>query len=366
MQEVIGTAIALYLLTNKKLPLYGGVLITIVDTFTFLFLDKYGLRKLEAFFAFLIAVMAITFGYEYFAIMPDQVELVKGLVIPGCGECNTAIFLQSIGMIGALITPHNLYLHSSLVKTRKVDRKNIAEVKDANRYYFIESAVALLVSLIINIFVLAVFAAGMSGKTNNYVVDLCTEKGINVSDIFQDNDNIISGDIYRGGVFLGCEFGSLYMYIWAIGLIASGQSSTMTGTYTGQFVMEGFLNMKWKRWKRVLVTRTLAILPTIMVALLQDVNSMSGMNDYINALMAVQLPFALLTTFMFTASKALMKEFANDLKNNIFMGTMTIFLIGLNIYFAINFVSAYLPHTWPVHLCLSVIFIFYVLGLGYL
>lgn len=116
MQEVIGTSIALYLLSNKAIPLWGGVLITIADTFTFLALDRYGLRKLELFFGILIACMAVTFGYEYGVVQPDQVEVLKGLFIPGCKDCNSAAVLQAVGIVGAVIMPHNLYLHSALVK----------------------------------------------------------------------------------------------------------------------------------------------------------------------------------------------------------------------------------------------------------
>ncbi|XP_055946803.1 natural resistance-associated macrophage protein 2-like isoform X2 [Argiope bruennichi] len=366
MQEVIGTAIALYLLSSKKIPIWGGVLLTIFDTFTFLFLDKYGLRKLEAFFAFLIAVMAVTFGYEYIMVQPDQVEVVKGLFIPGCASCSSRVLLQAVGIVGALITPHNLYLHSSLVKSRQINRKNKAEVSDANRYYFIESAIALFVSLVINIFVIGVFAAGMNDVTNSHVSNLCHERGINASDVFDEGESIISGDIYRGGIFLGCEFGTAYLYIWAVGLLAAGQSSTMTGTYTGQFVMEGFLHMKWKRWKRVLLTRTIAILPTVSVAVMQDVNHVSGMNDFLNALMSMQLPFALLTTYLFTASKTLMGDFVNDRKNNIFMGVVTTFLISLNLYFVTNFVMETLPMTWIVFICFGIFLVFYTVVLGFL
>ena len=116
MQEVIGTAIAIYLLSNKVIPLWGGVLITIVDTFTFLFLDKYGLRKLELLFGFLISVMAVTFGYEYIVSTPDQGEVMKGMFVPWCEDCNSQVLLQAVGVIGAVIMPHNLYLHSALVK----------------------------------------------------------------------------------------------------------------------------------------------------------------------------------------------------------------------------------------------------------
>ncbi|GIX90011.1 natural resistance-associated macrophage protein 2 [Caerostris extrusa] len=208
MQEVIGTAIALYLLSSKSkyyfpfIPLWGGVLLTIFDTFTFLFLDKYGLRKLEAFFAFLIAVMAVTFGYEYIVVQPDQTEVVKSLFVPGCASCSSRILLQAVGIVGALITPHNLYLHSSLVKSRNVNRNNKAEVSDANRYYFIESAIALFVSLIINIFVVGVFAKGMFGKTNREVMDLCYERGMNA---FR----------YTYCTYFDVNSIEAYLYIWA-------------------------------------------------------------------------------------------------------------------------------------------------------
>ena len=173
MQEVIGTALAIYILSNKTIPLWGGVLITIADTFTFLGLDKYGLRKLELFFCLLISTMAFSFGYEYVKMSPDQGEVTKGIVVPWCSNCGNTELLQAVGVIGAVIMPHNLYLHSALVKSRDVDRTNKRQVKEANLYYFIESAIALFVSLIINIFVVAVFGAGLYGKTNDNVYQIC-------------------------------------------------------------------------------------------------------------------------------------------------------------------------------------------------
>ena len=113
------------------------------------------------------------------------------------------------------------------------------------------------------------------------------------------------------GVFLGCAFGTAAMYIWAIGILAAGQSSTMTGTYSGQFVMEGFLNLQWKRWKRVLLTRTIAILPTFCVAFYENIEDLSGMNDLLNCLMSLQLPFALIPAISFSSNPRIMGEFAN-------------------------------------------------------
>ncbi|KAG8185220.1 hypothetical protein JTE90_025891 [Oedothorax gibbosus] len=313
MQEVIGTAIAFYLLSFKRIPLYAGVLITIADTFTFLLLDRYGLRKLEAFFGFLITVMAITFGFEYVTAAPDQGQVLKGLAVPWCSDCDSAVLLQAVGIVGAVIMPHNLYLHSALVKSRDVDRRDNKKVKEANMYYFIESGVALFVSLIINIFVVAVFAKGLYQKTNADVYNICESKNVTYNDAFTNDNSTLEVDIYRAGIFLGCQYGNIPLYIWAIGILAAGQSSTMTGTYSGQFVMEGFLNLKWARWMRVLLTRCIAIAPTLFIALYSDIKQLSKMNDYLNALMSLQLPFALFPTLIFTSSKAVMGEFQNGI-----------------------------------------------------
>ena len=111
----------------------------------------------------------------------------------------------------------------------------------------------------------------------------------------------LSADLYKGGVFLGCSFGVACTYIWALGILASGQSSTMTGTYSGQFAMEGFLNLQWPRWQRVLVTRLIAMAPTLSIAIFSDIDHLTGMNDILNALMSIQLPFALIPTITFTS-----------------------------------------------------------------
>lgn len=158
------------------MPLWGGVLITILDTFTFLFIDNYGLRKLEAFFVLLIGIMTVTFGYEYGASQPDTVGVLKGLFFPWCSGCDNRALLQAVGIIGAIIMPHNFFLHSALVKSREVDRTRSEKVKEANLYYFVECCVAIFVSLFINIFVLAVFASGLYLKTNEEVVSELKQK----------------------------------------------------------------------------------------------------------------------------------------------------------------------------------------------
>ena len=360
MQEVIGTAVAIYLLSNRVIPLYGGVLLTIFDTFTFLFLDRYGLRKLEAFFGFLIALMAATFGYEFFKVQPNALEVVEGVVIPYCKDCSSGALLQAVGIIGAIIMPHNLYLHSALVKSRKIDRKIKDEVNDANRYVFIEAVVALGVSLLINIAVTSVFAHEIYGKSNENVINICMKaedpQRYDIQGWANDTEPFDT-DLYKAGVYLGCSFGAFAMYIWAVGIFAAGQSSTMTGTYSGQFVMEGFLNLKWSRWKRVLLTRTIAIGPTLAVTLTSDINHLTGMNDYLNALMSLQLPFALLPTLTFTSSEKVMGVFTNGRIVKALSTIVSIVIIAINIYFVLTLVLE--KQSLLVWIIVSIVGLFY-------
>jgi len=366
MQEVIGTSIALYLLSDKKIPLWGGVLITICDTFTFLLVDKYGMRKLEAFFCFLIAVMALMFGYEYVVAAPPQGEVLRGMFVPGCEGCDNRALLQAVGIIGAVIMPHNLYLHSALVKSRSVDRTRRSRISEANYYFFIESCIALLVSFIINVFVVSVFAEGLSGKTNMDVNQTCEASGTLYPGLFPNDTNLVEADLFKGGVFLGCQYGIVCLYIWAVGILAAGQSSTMTGTYSGQFVMEGFLNLSWPKWKRVLVTRTIAITPTLFIAIYKDITDLTGMNDLLNALMSLQLPFALIPTLTFTSSQQIMGEFKNGVVMKAAASVLSVVVVGINIYFVVDFVKTNLPAVWWVDLLLAIYGILYVGFIAYL
>lgn len=151
--------------------------------------------------------------------------------------------------------------------------------------------------------------------------------------VFKIPTEEVSADLYKGGIFLGCAFGMAALYIWAVGIFAAGQSSTMTGTYAGQFAMEGFLNLQWARWKRVLVTRTIAIVPTFLVAYYNNIDTLTGMNDMLNAIMALQLPFAVIPTIAFSSSVAIMGEFANGLANKVVSILLCILVIAINIYF---------------------------------
>ncbi|XP_022646946.1 natural resistance-associated macrophage protein 2-like isoform X2 [Varroa destructor] len=361
MQEVIGTSIALFLISDGGIQVYWGVIITICDTFTFLLLDKYGLRKLECVFLTLITIMAGTFGYEYVTVAPPQSEVIKGLFIPWCESCNYDVLQQAVGIIGAVIMPHNLYLHSALVKSRKIDRRDKHSVSEANKYYFIESSIALLVSFIINIFVVSVFAQGLYGKTNADINDLCMNSTLQYKkDVFKKDDKPVHINIYKAGIYLGCQFGLGPLMIWAIGIFAAGQSSTMTGTYSGQFIMEGFLNLNIQRWLRVLITRTIAIGPTLLVSLIGDINQLSSMNDLLNALMSLQLPFALIPCITFVCHDGIMGDFKSGKVIKSFSSVLLILVIGIDLYFVSFLVSDKLTQNWFVYVLTAIFVVFYI------
>ncbi|NWH76625.1 NRAM1 protein, partial [Piaya cayana] len=391
MQEVIGTAIAFSLLSAGRIPLWGGVLITILDTLFFLFLDKYGLRKLEAFFGLLITIMALTFGYEYAVVRPGQVEVLKGIVLPYCPGCGQEELLQAVGIVGAIIMPHNIFLHSSLVKTREIDRSKKEAVKEANMYFLTESCLALFVSFLINLFVMAVFGEAFYHQRNEDVHNKCVNSSIShYAGIFPTNNKTVSVDIYQGGVILGCYFGMAALYIWAIGILAAGQSSTMTGTYAGQFVMEGFLQLRWSRFARVLFTRSFAILPTVFVAAFKDVSHLTGMNDLLNVLQSLlvrwgvqpapeqprsgscapltrlffQLPFAVLPILTFTSLRPLMQDFTNGLLAKVLMTLITGLVCAINVYFVVDFLPTL--RGLGYYVSLGLLLTAYVLFIAYL
>lgn len=157
---------------------------------------------------------------------------------------------------------------------------------------------------------------------------------------FGNNIDFVEADLYKGGIFLGCSFGMYAVYIWAIGILASGQSSTMTGTYAGQFAMEGFLNLEWTRWKRVLFTRTIAIVPTFCIAYFSTIEDLTGMNDILNVIMTLQLPFAVIPLVAFTSSATIMGEFVNGVAIKIVSILLFIVILAINITFVVNRMNA--------------------------
>lgn len=332
IQEVIGSAIAINLLSAGHVPIWAGVLITGIDTFTFLFLENYGLRKLEALFGALITTMAATFMYIYITVVPSQTEIMKGLFVPWCEDCNKDEIQQLVGIVGAVIMPHNIYLHSALVLSRQVDRRDKAAVKEANMYYSIESAIALFVSFVINLFVMAVFAEAFSGPDYS------------------------DASLRVAGTWLYDKYGLTMKVIWGIGILAAGQSSTMTGTYAGQFVMQGFLNIQWPKWKRVLLTRSIAIVPTIVVALLAT-KDLDLMNNWLNVLQSIQLPFALLPILHCTNSERIMGDFKNGRVMKLVVWCLAVLVMIINFYLVILFVGS--GDGWYIYLITAIILFVY-------
>ena len=196
-----------------------------------------------------------------------------------------------MGVVGCVITPHNVFLHSALVQSRKIDPNKKGRVQEALNYYSIESSVALSISFIINLFVTTVFAKGFYGSKQANSIGL-----INAGQYLEDK--------YGGGVFP-------ILYIWGIGLLAAGQSSTITGTYAGQFIMGGFLNLRLKKWLRAVITRSFAIVPTIAVALVFKTSeaSLDILNEWLNVIQSIQIPFALIPLLTLVAKEQVMGVF---------------------------------------------------------
>ncbi|XP_041366950.1 natural resistance-associated macrophage protein 2-like [Gigantopelta aegis] len=310
-------------------------------------------------------ILLLINSHNYIRVAPKQTEVLKGLFFPWCEGCGSKQLLQAVGIIGAIIMPHNIYLHSALVKSRDVNREKKEEVREANKYFFIEAAIALFISFLINIFVVSIFAEGFYGRSAAEIYNNCIAHGNPHSYVFNTSNEEVTVDLYRGGVFLGCQFGPAAMYIWAVGLFAAGQSSTMTGTYTGQFVMEGFFNLRWKRWQRVLLTRTIAILPTVLIAAFNGIDNLTKMNDLLNVLMSLQLPFALFPILAFTSSKAIMNDFVNGKLMKIISSLLTLGVISINIYFVVVYIQD-LPQHWAIYFGVAVVMFFYIAFVIYL
>ncbi|KAK4599245.1 hypothetical protein RGQ29_009336 [Quercus rubra] len=288
IQEVIGSAIAIQILSNGYLPIWAGVIITASDCFIFLFLENYGVRKLEALFAVLIATMGVSFAWMFGETKPSGKDLLMGILVP---RLSSKTIRQAVGVVGCVIMPHNVFLHSALVQSRKIDPKKKGRVQEALNYYSIESSVALSISFIINLFVTTVFAKGFYGSKQANSIGL-----INAGQYLEEK--------YGGGIFP-------ILYIWGIGLLAAGQSSTITGTYAGQFIMGGFLNLRLKKWLRAVITRSFAIVPTIAVALVFKTSeaSLDILNEWLNVLQSIQIPFALIPLLTLVAKEQVMGVF---------------------------------------------------------
>ena len=311
--EVIGGAIALQLLFH--LPLLVGVLITTLDVLLLLLLTRVGFRKIEAIVATLIATIFIVFLYEVILSNPSMGSLLRGFVPSTEIATNGHMLLLALGIIGATVMPHNLYLHSSIVQTRQFER-NTEGKREAVRFATIDSNIQLSIAFIINCLLLILGAALFFGTTS----DLGR---------FTDLYNALSDNAIVGAIA-----SPLLSTLFAVALLASGQNSTITGTLSGQIVMEGFIEMKMPTWLRRIITRLLAIVPVIICVIVYGgrEDAVEKLLLYTQVFLSIQLPFAIIPLTIFTSSKKLMGEFANPAWMKYLAWTIAITLTILNCF----------------------------------
>ena len=302
LAEVIGMAIGLNLLFG--LPMIWGVTITALDTFLLLFLLNKGMRKMEVFIIGLIFIIGVSFIIEMFFAQPDMGDLMAGF-IPSLPN-STALYI-AIGIIGATVMPHNLYLHSSLVQSRKIER-NKKGIRQALKFNFIDSAIALNLAFFVNAAIL-ILAAAVFYKNGMY----------EVAEI-QDAHALLEP-------LLGSSVAPAF---FAIALIAAGQSSTLTGTLAGQIVMEGHLNLRIQPWVRRLITRMLAIIPALFTVIYFGESGTGKLLVLSQVVLSLQLGFAIIPLIHFVSSKKLMGEFSIKLPLKIGAWLITIVIVGLN------------------------------------
>lgn len=286
LAEVIGSAIALNLLFG--IPLTWGVVITVIDVFVILFLQAKGFRILESIVGGLIFVILGCFGYEIILSKPELFPILEGLVPQKEVVTNPSMLYIAIGILGATVMPHNLYLHSSIVQTRNYPRTDPGK-KEAIKFATIDSTMSLFLAFFINAAILIVAAATFHTTGNHDIADI--------------------HDAYKMlAPILGTTFASIF---FAIALLASGQNSTLTGTLAGQIVMEGFLNIRLKPWLRRLITRLIAVIPALIVTILYGEKGTTELLVLSQVILSMQLSFAVVPLIMFTNSKSKMGKFVN-------------------------------------------------------
>ena len=302
LAEVLGMAIGLQLLFG--LPLTWGVSITVLDTFLVLLLFNYGMRKLEVFILSLIAIIGLSFLAQMFFARPDLGEIAVGF-IPGIPN-NAALYI-AIGIIGATVMPHNLYLHSSLVQTRKFLR-NPVEIRKAIKYNIIDSTIALNLAFFVNAAIL-ILAASVFFK--NGLFDIAE---------IQDAYKLLQP-------MLGTKWAPI---LFAVALIAAGQSSTITGTLAGQVIMEGYLNLRIAPWIRRLLTRLIAIIPALIIINVMGEGATGSLLVLSQVILSLQLGFAIIPLIHFVSDKQKMMEFVVKPYIRVLAWISAAIIVGLN------------------------------------
>jgi manganese transport protein len=305
LAEVIGSAIALNLLFG--LPLIWGVCITALDVLLILLLQNKGFRYTEALVIALVLTIGVCFGLEIVFSRPDLFGIAKGFLPSVQIVMNPDMLYIAMGILGATVMPHNLYLHSSIVQTRLYEL-NPRGKREAIKFATIDSTFALMFALFINAAILIVSAATFYSRGRNDIAEI--------------------GDAYKLLTpLLGVTGAST---LFAIALLASGQNSTLTGTLAGQIVMEGFLNIRLKPWLRRLITRLIAIIPAVIVTIISGESGTAKLLVLSQVILSLQLSFAVFPLVMFTSDKLKMGEFVNPLWIKILAWVVAVIIASLN------------------------------------
>src|SRR5687767_8260021 len=311
LAEVIGTAIALNLLFG--IPVTYGVVITAVDVLMILYLQNRGFRLLEALVITLIATVGLCFMFEIILAQPPFGAIMRGFIPSAEIVSNPNMLYVGIGILGATVMPHNLYLHSSIVQTRQYD-ETPAGKKEAVKFAFIDSTIALSFALFINAAILIIAAATFHTSGHSNV-----------------------GEIQDAYKLLTPLLGAGASTAFALALLASGQNSTITGTLAGQIVMEGFLNIRLRPWLRRLITRMIAIVPAVIVSVLYGASGTAKLLVLSQVILSLQLSFAVVPLVMFTSDKLKMGEFVNPLWLKLLAYAVAVIIGGLNIWLLFQF-----------------------------
>ena len=306
LAEVIGSAIALNLLFG--IPLTMGVCITALDVLLLLYLQNKGVRVIEALVITLVATVGVCFAFELFLARPSLAGIAAGFVPTLDIIADREKLYIAIGILGATVMPHNLYLHSSIVQTRRYEETSSGK-KEAVRYAFVDSTIALSFALFINAAILIVAAASFHTTGNSAVAEI------------QDAYKLLTP-------LLGAGASTMF----ALALLASGQNSTLTGTLAGQIVMEGFLNLRIRPWLRRLITRLIAIVPAVIVSVIYGESGTAQLLILSQVILSLQLSFAVFPLVMFTSNKLKMGEFVNPTWLKVMAYTIATIIASLNVW----------------------------------
>ncbi|MCF0053914.1 Nramp family divalent metal transporter [Dyadobacter chenwenxiniae] len=307
LAEVIGSAIALNLLFGLPLPL--GVLFTAFDVLIVLYFQQKGFRIIESIVAGLMGIILLSFIYEMVVSQPSMAGIMDGLIPKTQIVTDSGMLYIAIGILGATVMPHNLYLHSSIVQTRAFNRDDEGK-KSAIRFATIDSTVSLFLAFFINASILILAATAFHSNGHFEIAD--------ITDAYHLLDPVLG--VGLAGIF------------FALALLASGQSSTLTGTLAGQIVMEGFLNIRLKPWLRRLITRGIAIVPALIVSYLYGEKGTADLLVFSQVILSLQLSFAVVPLVFFTSNSQIMGRFANSKVLTILAWVITSVIICLNLF----------------------------------